>query len=221
MAKLAFLYAVFLLVCGLFLPHPAEASAISFSSAPTSSDSQISLGWQFTTLQDITVESLGYYDDSLDGFATPHEVGIFDSSGNLIVSSLLDAGTTDPLIDQFRYQVIMPLFLPAGATYTIAATTDGPSDAWAYGYASTTIVNFAVDPAIQVASDAGRFDYQSDNVLRDPVSQFGYTVYAGPNFLIAAAIPELSSFLLLSSGLFMLIIWRLKKSHSPKNAKAV
>src|SRR5438105_2991 len=133
--------AVLLLICTSFLPQGCEASAISFTSALTTVDSQLSLGWQFTTVQDIVVESLGYYDDSSDGFATPHTVGIFDSSGDLIISAFLSAGVTETLVDQFRYHAITPVFLAAGATYTIAATTQGPSDPWAYGDSSSTILN--------------------------------------------------------------------------------
>jgi hypothetical protein len=183
------------------LPGTAIASAYEFTSAPTSSDSQLSLGFAFSTNSAVTVTQLGYYDDGGNGFATQHGVGIFDSLGNLLTSTLLSSGTVDGLIGHFRYGAITPFTLAAGQTYTLAATTYGFADPWAYGEAGTTIAGFTVDPSISIAPNSALYTYQSDNILRDPTTHFSnYTIYAGPNF-IAANVPEPGTLGILASAL--------------------
>ena len=161
----------------------AQDAAYSFSTAPTSVQTPLSLGFLFTANQDLTIVSLGYYDDTAEGFVTAHTVGIFDSTGTLMVSATLDAGADAVLDGHFRYVDIDPITLAAGATYTAAATT-GQADPWAYGDRGSSLADFDVHPAITIADNASRFVYQSDDQLRLPTATFGYTVYAGPNFKI-------------------------------------
>ena len=170
----------------LALPFSAQAQAYNFSSAPVSHNfTQFTLGFQFSTNKAITVDSLGYFDEGQDGFLTPHEVGIFDASGKLLTSTLLSAGMVETLDGKFRYKDITPLTLSAGQTFTIAATTYGIQDGWAYGHQGAEITDFSVSPDIRIADDAARYvakDTIGDNVLRLPVNQTGYTLYGGPNF---------------------------------------
>jgi len=188
----------------------ASADSIySFSAASTASDSNdLSLGFVFATNQDVTISSLGYYDGG-NGFLATHKVGIFDSNGNLLTSITLDTGTMDTSDGLFRYKSVAPITLAGGQTYTLAGTTDGDADSFAFGTA-TTLTGFTVNPAISIADDASRFIYQSDNTLQNPTNHFDYTLYAGPNFEIATsdsnncdapAVPEPSSAsLLLAAG---------------------
>src|SRR5689334_3496981 len=108
-----------------------EVPAYSFTDAATALDQQLSLGFSFTALNNITVDSLGYYNYTGSGFLTAHTVGIFDSNGDLLTSTTLAAGSADPLNAGFRYHSITPVTLAPG-DYVIAATTGGPSDPWAY-----------------------------------------------------------------------------------------
>jgi Domain of unknown function (DUF4082)/PEP-CTERM motif len=179
------------------------ASAYEFATAPISFDSQLSLGFAFTTNSAFSVTHLGYFDHLGDGFLTDHEVGIFDTAGTLLVSTLLGSGTGDALSGHFRYKSISPFALAAGQNYVIAATTYGPSDPWAYGNTPSTITGFTVDPSISISSNASLYNYQGDNILRKPGFSIGYTVYAGPNFLSAAipgAVPEPASWALMFGG---------------------
>ncbi|HLK57790.1 MAG TPA: DUF4082 domain-containing protein [Chthonomonadaceae bacterium] len=207
------------LVLGLSHATLAQTSAYSFTTVPISYDSQLSLGFDFTTNSAVTVSALGYYDYGNDGFLTDHTVGIFDLNGNLLTSTTLLAGTGDPLVNGFRYQAITPITLAAGQTYTAAATTGGPSDPWAYGNFAAGIDGFSTDPAITIASGASRFLYQPDNILRDPTNTIYYTLYAGPNFEIAPpsdVTPEASSLVLFSGpalfGGLCLLRRRLRRS---------
>ena len=70
--------------------------------------------------------------------------------------------------------------LAGNSSYIIAATTGGLLDGIAYGRKDEALTGFVLDPRINVASDAARFIYQNDNLLRVPDQMFGYTIYGGP-----------------------------------------
>ena len=76
------------------------------------------LGDVFTPSTDITVSSLGVFDYRDNGLGEAHMVGIFDNSGALLASTLVSAGTANPLEDHFRYAAITPLKLSAPARLT-------------------------------------------------------------------------------------------------------
>jgi MYXO-CTERM domain-containing protein len=205
--RASFLFAV----AALAIPGKALAGAIDFTSALSFHDSQLSLGFGFTTNKAISVTALGYYDELGDGFLTDHEVGIFDTDGNLLVSTLLQAGSSAPLDGHYRYNAVTPISLPAGASFVISSTTFGFADGWVSGNKDTQVTDFVVDPAINVASDAARYLYQGDNVLRIPTNHFGgYTFYGGPNFQLeldeTSTAPEPSSVALALGGLAGLLL---------------
>jgi hypothetical protein len=188
LALVAPLYAFF-----AFLgPHARAASFYEFQTTSTFSYTEASIGFAFTVNAPVTVSALGYFDFLSDGFATPHDVGIYDSSGTLLTQALLSPGTVNQLIGNFRYMDIAPISLAPG-TYTMAATNDGPADPYGYGNAYGagmfgTITGFSVDPHISIDANSALFVLQSDNVLRDPNQHlFDYTIYAGPNAIFAHA----------------------------------
>lgn len=196
------------------------ASAYDFTSAPITYDRKLSLGFAFTTNTAVTVTSLGYYDYLGDGFATSHDVGIYDSNGNLVASASLVAGTLDTLDGSFRYQSIAPVILAAGQTYVLAATTVGYSDPWASGEAGNDMTGFTVDPSISIAANAALFVYQQDDILRDPSNHYAdLTIYAGPNFEIASvdppppSVPEPASALFVAVPLALLAFVRRRRAH--------
>jgi hypothetical protein len=184
----------------------AQTPAYSFTSAPTSNDTYLSLGFVFTTNAPVTVSALGYYDywytilGQTTGLHAEHTVGIFDSMGNLLTSTIVDAGNSDPLTGDFRYKQITPYTLAAGNTYTLAATTDSGKDPWAYGIAGSSITGFTTDASIGIGIAASRYWYDGDNVLRDPPYFYAYTIYGGPNFLIGSSnVPEPGAYAVLGS----------------------
>ena len=171
----------------LLCPKASAAAAIEFADASVVHDSQLSLGFVFTTNQEVSVTALGYYDENQDGFLTNHEVGIFDSNGTLLISTVLDAGSGTSLVGHYRYKTVTPITLAANSSFVVVGTTFGLPDGWAYG-SSSSITDFVVDSRISVPSDAARFIYQDDNVLRVPTEQFGgFTIYGGPNFLLGTS----------------------------------
>lgn len=210
-----------LLVVLASAPLRAGSIGYEFTAAPVSFDSRLSIGFEFSTLSSVTVDSLGYFDYYGDGFLTPHTVGIFDSSGNLVTSTTLGTGTSSTPNGQFRYQDITPVTLPAGQSWTLVATTGGNQDAWAYGNAYSadgpvTLEGMSTNPAILIPENAALFAYQSDDTLLDPTSHASnYTLYAGPNFTFYTdtdlqATPEPSYLGLLSAitAIFVLIAVR-------------
>lgn len=185
------LSALTLVMGALLAPAASFGAAIEFTDAPILHDTELSLGFVFTTNEAIDVTALGYYDEDQDGFLTDHEVGIFDEDGILLISTILKAGTSSALEGHYRYNAVSPITLAANTTFVIAATTFGLPDGWAYGRSDDQIDGFVVDPSITVAPDAARFIYQNDNVLRVPTNHFGgYTIYGGPNFKLIPAEPS-------------------------------
>jgi hypothetical protein len=190
----------------------AGCSAFSFDTARTTSDpGLLSFGFQFSTTQAVTLSALGYYDDAGDGLTVAHEIGVFDSTGTLLYSTILGAGTSGELLGDFRYASIPLLNLAANQNYTVAATAGGESEMFAYGAINDGfLTGFVTDPAIQIAPNAGVFVYQPG--LQYPTQQFGYTFYAGPNFLVQQSedvvVPEPAAGLLLGPALGALLLLR-------------
>jgi hypothetical protein len=165
-------------------------SAYEFSSISVSSENRAYvLGFWFQTQAPVVITKLGYFDDSGNGFGVSHEVGLFGSSGALLTSTTLAAGTTDPLDGHFRYAAIQPIELPAGTSYLIAATSDGSTDPWGYGHPND-IAGLTISPLISVPSNAAVF--VDGNTLAFPTDRWGYQFYAGPNMQLTAAanVPE-------------------------------
>ena len=50
------------------------------------------LGWQFKVNTAIDVTALGVFDSGQDGLVESHDVGIWDSTGNLLVSATVQSG---------------------------------------------------------------------------------------------------------------------------------
>lgn len=118
------LVALAALVLGVMTsPARADNPAISGASASFGFlSSHQTIGWQFSTNNALTVDALGYLDVDTNGLETTHQVGIWDSTGALLTSATVDAGTVDPVLSFFRYKSITPYLLPGGHTYTIGGT---------------------------------------------------------------------------------------------------
>jgi hypothetical protein len=124
-------------------PIPAISPAISFEGI-TQEDYGIvgqgntgALGFSFYAEDTIFVTHLGVYDGSNenggspgDGLTQSHEVGIYNSSGILLVSGTVES-TTDPADNFFQYvALVSPFTLTAGNTYYAFAMVGTESYTW-------------------------------------------------------------------------------------------
>lgn len=149
------------------------------------------LGWSFTVTKTITVYDLGVFDSGGEALLESHDVGLWNSSGTLLISATVDSGTTDPLIDGFRYAGITPIVLTPG-TYTIGAEWDNLLDP----------LIFAGDPGSIGTSSAITYDqpeFVSGGALTFPTSTVpAADGYFGPDFIMN---PEPMSWALMLLGI--------------------
>ena len=100
-----------------------------------------SLGWSFYTNAAVTVTSLDYW-NSPTGLTQSHDVGIYDSNQNLVVSA--SVGPNDPVIPNgagygWQEVFVTPVTLAAHQTYYIAGVT-GTVDPYAYSVGGLTTI---------------------------------------------------------------------------------
>ena len=151
----------------------------------------------------ISVSGLGYYDDNGNGFIDNHEVGMYDSVGNLLASGVVTSA--DSLIGHSRYIAISPIVLLAGQVYRVVGVSHSDNYTW-------DPLGFSVDPSITYLGDT----YQVGTTLVDPAPDFVNDAthgYFGPDFLIGSSesVPEPSTFVILASGLAGLVAFRRKR----------
>lgn len=184
----------------------SAAPVLDFAATPTDfgNNNSWSLGWEFNVLSPISVTALGMLDASLAGslaWRSSHDVGIYDSAGNLLASATVTSG--DPATGMFRYASITPILLGVGNGYRIAGAT--ANDYFTpFGAGSVGIV---VDPRIAFVADR----YSQSSTLVFPTSSMGLpNAIFGPNFMAAPA-PEPGSYALIAAGLGALALLRRKR----------
>ncbi|HEY1415932.1 MAG TPA: PEPxxWA-CTERM sorting domain-containing protein [Caulobacteraceae bacterium] len=160
------------------------ALSYSLNTGEALGNGPFTLGWEFTVNTTVTVYDLGVFDDSLDGLAVSHDVGIWDSGGALLTSATVAAGTVDPLFANFRYVGITPITLTPG-TYTIGAVWTNSTDNMVFtGDSGVT----TTDPSITYLQT----EYVAGGTLAFPTSTAGGPPgYYGPDFTLSAlTVPE-------------------------------
>ncbi len=174
---------------GAYNSGGADDPAVSFTGVTTNStNGSWSLGWEFSTNTAINVSALGFYDATLSGGSVGlgncsgcGEVGIYDSTGTLLVSGLVSTSGTQ--VGDFFYVSVPTTLLGAGQNYYVAAETGNADYTW-------NPTGFGVDSNINYLNGA----YIFSSTLAFP---------SAPNFQETAAVvatPEPSSLLLLAAG---------------------
>lgn len=106
------------------------------------------IGWSFNVNSSVTINGLGLFDVGANGLAERHQVGIWDSSNNLLAQAVVFSGSTaaasaSPL-GQWLFEDIAALTLGPG-NYVIGAF---------YGDSSDTVIGVATGLAMD-----SHFDY--------------------------------------------------------------
>jgi hypothetical protein len=162
-------------------------------------------GWQFSMNTSTLVDGLGFWDYHDDGLAAQHQVGIWTDTGTLVASTTVSAGTTDPLISDFRVHEITPVMLDAGVTYRIAGYYGaGNTDAVVTGGATVTTdpsVNF-LKRAYQISSGGFTFPTGLNGTLLGanfgPTFRLSSDSFSSP---LVPAVPEPASLVSFGIGI--------------------
>lgn len=86
-------------------------------------------GWTFTIGgAPISVTHLGFFDAELNGLADDHRIGIWDSSGTLVVEGTVPAGTVGTMAGAYAFTTVPPAVLSPSETYFIGGLTPTTSD---------------------------------------------------------------------------------------------
>jgi hypothetical protein len=169
------------------------------------------IGYSFTPNENITVTDLGFLAYLGGGLAESHEVGIYDTSGDLLASALVPAGTAAPLTGDFRYVAIPDLDLTAGTEYICAGLMNTTADN--VGYSSPS--DISLDSRISISADPSLFTIGGSGIQFPTTPGISATFYVGPNFEIENAtgsVPDGASvFTLVIAGGFILSLRRLKR----------
>jgi hypothetical protein len=164
------------------------------------------LGWIFWTSHAIRVTGIGIFDGGQDGLVDSYAVGIWvNNGGTLIASGTVDSGTTDPLVNQFRYASISPVTLAPGV-YHVGGLYLTSHDALVWPFEAE---NFATAPGITFLSAASS---RQGGTLAIPGSTSSLPGYFGPNFEFTDPVPEPSTLLLIGSGLAGLAFRRCRRT---------
>src|SRR5437870_11027889 len=116
-------WGVLVLVIALWWAAPMSVQAIPFTPAVeyTTAFSEYfgapsTVGYQFSTNVPFTIDALAYWYSGYSEVISDHQVGLWDSAGNLLVSTTVL--NTDPVQGHFQFHSIPTYSLAPGA-YTL------------------------------------------------------------------------------------------------------
>ncbi len=211
----------FLLWAGLAVV--SASPAVSFTPGIGATEGSLpgaTRGWTFDVVAStgILVDALGVYDAGADGLAQAHDVGLWNSSGSLVASATVLAGTADPLDsnNEFRLASISPVMLLPG-TYTIGAFyVNQSTDAFYRGGGSVLSQSF--NPAISFDTAAAASGVSS---LAEPNTNFPFgSGYYGPSFdlEIPSSAPEPATWGLLAGSVGLLYLQKRLRGRATRSA---
>ncbi len=168
------------MACGMAAAANAQESALIFDNftGTVGGVNNQCVGWQFDVVAEVTVIGLSWADLEGDGLVRDHPVGIWDPAGTLLASIRIPAGTSAPLMDQFRWVEITPITLQPGVGYIVGGETFSlPNDPFRWNVASQT-----THPSI-VFFDA-TFSAIGSGLVRPASFSSAVNGFYGPSFVI-------------------------------------
>jgi hypothetical protein len=171
-----------------FLGVTLSSPGIEYSGA------QYTLGFEFTVASNMSITALGVYDSGQDGLNGRVPVGLWDTSGNLLASAVVPAGTSGTLVNDFRFVAISPYALTAGTDYVIGAyAASDLATSFNTGQGGAGSAN----PSVTIIQD--RFsNFNSAFSFPDTSNDFAGGAWLGANF--ATDVPEPSTWALTLLG---------------------
>lgn len=191
-SALALIVGVSILATGNALAQTPAAS-VTTTTGQTLGNPPFTLGWEFTAQSAINVTQLGLFDSDQDGLAESHDLGLWDSGGNLLASATIGAGTGATLLDKFRYVNVASVLLTAGQNYFVGGLYTSGADPLIFPSTGSG-QTFAAEIAYLRAT------FVSGGALMQPTATGGMEGYFGPNFTYSNAIPEPATWALLIGG---------------------
>jgi len=162
------------------------------------------VGWDFEVTTSLSITGLGWFDAYGDGLSASHEIGIWNTSEQLLLSTNIPSGTSAALgDDSFRYVPTQHLALQPGTTYVIAGLTTG--DAYIVpGEVNQDPSSATYAPEITfIGAAAGNapFQYPAFHYSPPALGRFG------PNFTYVVPEPGTAGIVLLGG----LLAWRKRR----------
>src|SRR5688572_18221092 len=172
------LYLIVLLSLGICFHSRAQIVAVDpnydpGNHTPFNPDGR-TYGWRFSVNESpISITQLGLFDAAQNGLTDAHRVGIWDSGGNLIVDTIIPAGSSASLNGNFRFVPVTPTTLNANSTYSIGVLFSSGND--------MAIASSAVAPtyASEITYLGGA--YSEIGTFNPPVNPYGSHGIFGAN----------------------------------------
>ena len=169
-------------------------------------------GFDFTVRsQPLLITALGIFDDGSDGLIASHPVGLWNSSGSLLASVVIPAGTLAPNIDGFRYVTLSsPVTLAAGTLYVLGAGYGFLDDNYRHNLnGNQATFDSAVTPGRAKVSSSAAFTF--------PDANEGAGSEVGPSVIFS--VPEPNTMGLFGCAVIMLCCKRLTMRCIPQGIR--
>ncbi|MFN5970186.1 MAG: DUF4082 domain-containing protein [Microcystis sp.] len=178
-----------------FLFFPTQAQALVALQSFTGGNvfksydgTNMTVGWSFTANDNLSVTSLGLWDETpADSLSQTHQVGLWSSTGTLLGSATIQ--TNSPLTGSFRYAPIAPVALTSGLTYFLGSELSNPFSDQYTTFASSIVTAPEITFLGTARNDSGG-GFSFPSITASDNGRFG------PNFqfqVISTSVPEPTS----------------------------